>query len=65
MLDKFGLNTGMTTIAIILALIIWSYTAFQTGYIWRRLNEEIEHAEVRARIWEALMKKESNDTETQ
>lgn len=58
MLDKFGLNTGMTTIAIILALIIWSYTAFQTGYIWRRLNEEVENEECRARILEALNRTE-------
>ena len=58
MLDKFSINTGMTTIAIILALIIWSYTAFQTGYIWRRLNEEVENEECRARILEALNRTE-------
>ena len=46
----------MMTLAIILALIVWTYTSFQTGYIWRRLTEEIEHSEVRARIWEALNK---------
>lgn len=57
-LDKIYLNRGMTTLAIILALIIWSYTAFQTGYIWRRLEEEVEHAEIRARILAALNKKE-------
>ena len=57
MLDKFYLNKGMTTLAIILALIIWSYSAFQTGYIWRRLKEEVEQAEIRARILAALNNK--------
>lgn len=54
----------MTTIALVLAGIIWTATMIWTGYMLRRLDEEVEHAEVRARIWEALMKKESNDTET-
>jgi len=53
------INTAMTTIAIILAVIVWTYTAFQTGYIWRRLDEEVENAECMARILEALNKKEA------
>lgn len=67
--EIFSLNTvigdfRMTTIALVLAGIVWTATMIWTGYMLRRLDEEVEHAEVRARIWEALMKKESNDTET-
>lgn len=46
----------MITLAIILAGLLWTATMIWTGYLLRRLDEECEHAEVRARIWEALNK---------
>lgn len=66
MFKFYSLNTiigdiKMTTIAMILAGILWTATMIWTGYMLRRLDEEVEHAEIRARIWEALMKKESDE----
>lgn len=57
-LDKNFLNTCMiTTIPFVLALIITLTAAFRAGYIYRRLEEEVEHAEIRARILAALNNK--------
>lgn len=57
-LDKNRLNTCMiTTIPFVLALIITLTAAFRAGYIHRRLEEEVEHAEIRARILAALNNK--------
>lgn len=46
----------MMTLAIILAGLLWSAVMIWTGYLLRKLEEEVEHSEVRARIWEALNK---------
>ena len=54
----------MTIIAVVLAGMVWSATMMYTGYMLRRLDEEVEKAEVRAQILAALNKKESNDSES-
>lgn len=51
----------MTIIAIVLAGIIWSAAMILTGYMLRRVDEEVEKAEIRARIFEAIRKREEED----
>lgn len=48
----------MEILAIVTAGVIWTAMMIWTGYLLRKLDEEVEHAEIRARIWAALRKGE-------
>ena len=44
-----------------LIAILWSYAFYRIGYLARLVDEEVEHAEFRKKLLEALIAKEKEE----
>ena len=60
-LNKYREKLKMEILAIVTAAVLWTALRIWTGYLLRKLDEEVEHAEIRARIWAALKKGDAKD----
>ena len=61
LLNKYKEKLKMEILAIVTAAVLWTAMMIWTGYLLRKLDEEIKHAEIRARIWAALRKGEADE----
>ena len=50
-------------ITSLLITTLWSYAFYRIGYLARRVDEEVEHAEFRKKLLEALIAKEKEKQE--
>ena len=45
----------------LLIMVLWSYAVYRIGYLARRVDEEVEKAEFRKKLLEALIAKEKEE----
>lgn len=58
LINKYKEKLKMEILAIVTAAVLWTAMMIWTGYSLRKLDEECENVEIRARIWAALRKGE-------